>query len=63
MDQCRFIGIQPNFWIQGTSKLVIIAKTRFRKFDPKTILSLPYIWVRESKKVPFKDLYSETCIS
>ena len=29
-----------DFWIQGTSKRVNPSKSPFRKFDPKTILSL-----------------------
>ena len=34
---------QCDFRIQGTSICVYPLKSQFRKFDPKTILSLPYV--------------------
>ena len=39
-----------NFQVQETSKCVILSKTRFWMFHPKTIVSLPYIGWKKIKR-------------
>ena len=38
-----------NVWIQETSRRINPSKTQFRKFDPKTKLSLPYMGKKKVK--------------